>query len=59
MNLDRAAEPYCLELFPGVGMCPPDVGRPRLPLLGMRALMRNKLRLLLNGDRRNISLRAS
>ena len=43
-GLADGAEPYCVRLFPGIGVSPPGVTRPRLPLLGLRALFLAKLR---------------
>jgi hypothetical protein len=57
-NIDRAVEPFCLELFPGIGISPDALGKPRLPLIGMRALMRNRLQTLIDGHNRHVSIRA-
>jgi hypothetical protein len=38
--------------------CPLAIQQLRLPLLGMSALRRNRLRLLVNGEKKQVSLRA-
>jgi hypothetical protein len=49
--------PFCLELDSGVGVCPPALTTPRLPLLGLRALLVAGLQAKLDGARGLFSLR--
>lgn len=35
---------------------PGDPGAPRLPLLGLRALVDNRLRAIIDGSRRHVSI---
>jgi hypothetical protein len=52
-----AEEPYLPTLTEGVAIHrSSDPYAPRLPLLGLRALVRNKLRLTIDGGRREASL---
>ena len=45
--------PFRLELQGGIAVYPPDVPNPaRLPILGLRGLIRNRLRLTIDGDGR-------
>lgn len=37
--------PYCLETYPGILIVTPEQREQRLPILGMRALARNRMRL--------------
>lgn len=55
---DQFAEqpPYCLELPGGIALRP-GVDTPRLPLLGLRALVRNTLHLTVDPERCVIHLR--
>jgi hypothetical protein len=53
--LDRA--PHLLELPRGIAVYPREAGFPRLPLLGLRALLTNRLHLTLDGERSCASLR--
>jgi hypothetical protein len=54
--LDRP--PHRLELLRGVAIYPPGSAFPRLPLLGLRALMTNRLHLTVAGDRAEVRLRS-
>lgn len=50
-------KPYELPLREGIAVYPPDHPQsPRLPLLGMRALVRNDLRLTIDGKRKTLNL---
>jgi hypothetical protein len=40
--------PFCLQLDSWIGICPPALSKPRLPLLGLRALFSADLRLTLD-----------
>jgi hypothetical protein len=51
-------DPYLLEVPEGIVVSPAGSTYPRLPLLGLRAIMRNKLRLTVNGGSGLVSLRA-
>jgi hypothetical protein len=46
-NLAPRRAPFCIPLAPGIAVCPRDVGQPRLPLLGTRALFLGNLELLI------------
>ena len=49
--------PICLELPEGIAVYPPNaLHAVRLPTLGLRGLVRNGLRLVVDGRRRRISL---
>ncbi len=51
-----ADPPFCLELN-GIAMFPAVLGNlPRLPLLGLRALVMNRLHLSVDGDALNVTL---
>ncbi len=54
---DRPA--YCLELPQGVTVYPDEANFPRLPLLGLRALVHNRLHLVLDPERCLVNLRTS
>jgi hypothetical protein len=50
-------QPFELPLREGIAVYPPDHPQsPRLPLLGMRALVRNDLRLTIDGKRKTVNL---
>jgi hypothetical protein len=49
--------PYRLELREGIAVHPGSAQFPRLPLLGLRALGRNRLHFAINPERRMIHLR--
>lgn len=52
--------PYCLELPEGLAVYPRGVRSvARLPTLGLRALVRSRLQLLVDGKRQCVSLRTS
>ncbi len=49
--------PTCMKLEDGMIVYPPDVPNPaRLPILGLRALIRNGLRLTMDGATQELSL---
>jgi hypothetical protein len=49
--------PFRLELEGGIAVYPPDVpNSARLPLLGLRGLIRNKLRLTFDGEGQHLTL---
>ncbi len=50
--------PHCLELPRGIAVYPAGSDFPRLPLLGLRALVSNRLLLSVAGDRTEVSLRS-
>jgi hypothetical protein len=49
--------PFCLHLDTGMGICPPALAKPRLPLLGLRALFSANLELTLDCRGGYLSLR--
>jgi hypothetical protein len=50
-------KPFKLEVLEGIAVYPNDApNAPRLPLLGLRGLVRNRLRLTLDGRRLSVSL---
>jgi hypothetical protein len=53
------AEPFCIRLDPGVGVCPPGLDRPRLPLLGMRGLFFGDLQIGFNWNRSHATVRTT
>lgn len=53
-----ASLPARIELIGGMMVCPTLMSRFHLPLLGLSALRRNRLRLLVNGEKRYVTLRA-
>lgn len=51
-------QPFRLELHGGIAVYPRGVPSPaRLPILGLRAIIKNDLRLLIDGKRREVSLK--
>jgi hypothetical protein len=53
----REGEPFLLHLEEGVAIYPDDGSNyPRLPLLGLRAIIKNKLKLVIDGKRKSVSL---
>jgi len=53
------APPLLLPLDQGIAVYPGGSSFPRLPLLGLRALVRNKLHVALDPERRVVHLRTS
>jgi hypothetical protein len=55
----RGAPPYPLQLPEGIAIYPSDESDyPRLPLLGLRAILKNNLKLIMDGKRKHVSLRS-
>jgi hypothetical protein len=53
----RAGDPFLLALDEGIAIYPNDGSNyPRLPLLGLRAIIKNNLRLVIDGKRKFVSL---
>jgi hypothetical protein len=53
----KGSAPYLLALKEGIAVYPDNGSNyPRLPLLGLRAIVKNNLRLLIDGKRRHASL---
>lgn len=50
------AEPYRLTLAEGIVVYPESTEEPRLPLLGLRALTHNKLRAVIDGAMRHLTV---
>jgi hypothetical protein len=56
----RDAESFLLDLPEGIAIYPSDGSNyPRLPLLGLRAIIKNELKLVIHGKRRHVSLRST
>lgn len=52
-------EPFLLRLEEGIAIYPSDQSNyPRLPLLGLRAIIKNQLKLVIDGKRKHASLRS-
>jgi hypothetical protein len=51
--------PFCIELDPGLAVCPRGMTEPRLPLLGMRALFLGNLQMSFRWRTMLFSLRAT
>ena len=47
---------FALEMPQGISLMPDDFA-PRLPLIGLRTLVSNKLRLKIDGERRHVTLK--
>src|SRR5436190_10870372 len=55
---DLLPRPFQLEIPQGVAIYPPGVlAAPRLPLLGLRGLVRSKLRMTIDGEQLVVNLR--
>jgi hypothetical protein len=52
----RDREPWRLNLEEGIALYPEEANWPRLPLLGLRALTDNELRLTIDGKRRYVTV---
>jgi hypothetical protein len=53
----RAGDPFLLALDEGIAIYPNDGSNyPRLPLLGLRAIIKNNLRLVIDGKGKFVSL---
>ena len=54
----RSGQTHPLQMDQGIAVVPDESrAAPRLPLLGMRALIGNRLRLIINGERRQVTLK--
>ncbi len=51
-------DPFPLAIEEGIALYPDETG-PRLPVLGLRALTLNRLRSVVDGDRRYVTLRTA
>lgn len=51
--------PFLLTNFEGIAVYPPDLMFPRLPILGLGAISDNRLVLIVNGRRREATLRTA
>ncbi len=57
-NTTSALPPICLWTPEGIAIFPKDVPNPaRLPILGLRALVRSGLKLIIDGKRREVTLK--
>lgn len=55
----RTGQPFRLQLPEGIAIYPTDESDyPRLPLLGLRAILKNNLELTIDGRRKHASLRS-
>jgi hypothetical protein len=55
----RDAEPFLVPQQEGIAIYPSDESNyPRLPLLGLRAILKNNLKLTIDGKRKHASLRS-
>jgi hypothetical protein len=53
-------EPFRLRMEEGIVVYPPDMANPaRLPILGLRGLVRNGLRLLIDGKTMDVTVATS
>jgi hypothetical protein len=51
--------PFPLQLPEGIAVYPSDESNyPRLPLLGLRAIIKNELKVVIDGKRQHVSLRS-
>jgi hypothetical protein len=50
-------QPLFLDLPAGIGVYPDDADYPRLPLLGLRAILSNNLFLNVDGKHASVTLR--
>jgi hypothetical protein len=56
----RDGEPFLLALNEGIAIYPEDGSSyPRLPLLGLRGIIKNNLKLVIDGKRNHVSLSSS
>ena len=49
---------YALEMPQGISVMAEE-DAPRLPLIGLRTIIANKLKLLIDGDRRRVTLKTA
>ena len=52
-----SGEPIFLELVNGIAVYPDADRYPRLPLLGLRAVLSNRLHLSIDGEHASLSIR--
>jgi hypothetical protein len=55
-DVSLSLPPFRIKLDPGIGVCPRGLGRPRLPLLGLRALQLADLQLYFHWRKQSVSL---
>ena len=56
----KGGEPFLLSLKEGIAIYPDDgMSYPRLPLLGLRSIINNNLKLVIDGKRKYVSLSTS
>jgi hypothetical protein len=56
----RSNEPIKLRVEEGIAVYPSDGSNyPRIPVLGLRAIIKNRLKLVIDGERKHVSLRSS
>jgi hypothetical protein len=56
----RGVTPVKLKLEEGIAIYPSEESNyPRIPTLGLRAILKNKLKLVIDGKRNHVSLRTS
>jgi hypothetical protein len=56
---DTQRPPFCIQLDPGIAVCPRGMTQPRLPLLGMRALFVADLQMSFHWRKLRFSLRTT
>jgi hypothetical protein len=56
-DVDAGQVPIRMALPRGIAVYPTAGAFPRLPLLGLKAILHNRLRLIVSGDRRRVTLR--
>jgi hypothetical protein len=55
-----SGDPFRLRMEEGIAVYPPDVANPaRLPILGLRGLVRNNLRIVIDGKKREVTISTS
>ncbi len=55
-----SGDPFHLRMEEGIAVYPPDVANPaRLPILGLRGLVRNGLRIVIDGKTKDVTIRIS
>ncbi len=53
-------EPVVLKLEGGIAVYPSDASNyPRLPVLGLRVILKNQFKLVIDGKRKHVSLKSS
>jgi hypothetical protein len=56
---ELSAKPYCIHLDPGIAVCSSNVRRPRLPLVGLGALLIGDLQVQFDWRRSTVTLRTT